>query len=237
MGPDSYPKYRRRDDGAFIIKGNNLFTNRDIVPYNHYLSAKYDCHINVEVSNGIQAVKYLYKYIYKGHDRTSISIQWDHDTPIDEIREYLDSRYVSACEACWRIFQFPLHHHYPSVQRLQLHLENQQQITFDPEVNTVEQLFQRSNTYRTTLTVFFEACNRYSELAKDLIYADFPTKFTWNKKDRVWTPRKNGISIGRIYFAVPSEGERYYLRMLLYTVKCPKSFTDLCTYNDIIYPT
>ena len=118
-----------------------------------------------------------------------------------------------------------------------MHLENQQQITFDPEVNTVEQLFQRSNTYRTTLTAFFEACNRYSELAKDLIYADFPTKFTWNKMDRVWTPRKNGISIDRIYCAVPFEGERYYLRMLLYTVKCPNSFTDLRTYNDIIYPT
>ena len=90
-------------------------------------------------------------------------------------------------------------------------MENQQQITFDPDADTAEQLLQRSTTYKTTLTAFFEACNRYSELAKDLIYADFPTKFTWNKKDRVWTPRKSDISIGRIYFAVPSEGERYYL--------------------------
>src|SRR4030095_6936198 len=93
------------------------------------------------------------------------------------------------------------------------------------------------NSQRTTLTAFFEACNNYSNLAEDLTYVDFPTKFTWNKKDRVWSPRKGGVSIGRIYFAVPSEGERYYLRMLLYKVKCPKSFRDLRTYNDVIFTT
>jgi hypothetical protein len=27
------------------------------------------CHINVEVCSSITAVKYLYKYVYKGHDR------------------------------------------------------------------------------------------------------------------------------------------------------------------------
>ena len=30
---------------------------------------KYDCHINVEVCSTIGAVKCLYKYIYKGHDK------------------------------------------------------------------------------------------------------------------------------------------------------------------------
>ena len=58
------------------------------------------------------------------------------------------------------------------------HPEVELQITFDPEVDTTEQLLQRSNTYKTTLTAFFEACNHHSELAKDLIYVDFPTKFT-----------------------------------------------------------
>ena len=62
---------------------------------------------------------------------------------IDEIREYLDSQYVSTYEASWRIFQFPLYHHYPPIQCLQLYLENEQYITFDPEYHTVEQLLER----------------------------------------------------------------------------------------------
>ncbi|TMC16317.1 MAG: hypothetical protein E6J34_20245 [Chloroflexi bacterium] len=234
---DGYPKYRRRDDGVFVIKGGHRYTNRHVIPYNSYLSAKYNCHINIEVANGILAVKYLYKYVYKGHDRMSISVERDDDAAIDEIREYLDGRYVSACEACWRIFGFSLQHHYPSVQRLQLHLENQQYITFDPDIHTIEQLSQQSNSFKTTLTEFFESCDHYPNLAGDLLYADFPIKFTWNKKDRVWRPRKSGVSIGRVYFAVPSEGERYYLRMLLYTVRGPKSFKDLRTYNGIVYST
>ncbi len=63
---DGYPVYRRRDDGkTFQVKiynfGNsdsqnsgNYFKvvnldNRWIVPYNLYLTTKYNCHINVEI--------------------------------------------------------------------------------------------------------------------------------------------------------------------------------------------
>jgi PIF1-like helicase/Helitron helicase-like domain at N-terminus len=233
----TYPEYRRRDNGVFVMKGPHQFTNCDIIPYNPFLSAKYNCHINVEIANSILAVKYLYKYIYKGHDRTCISIEREQGIPIDEIKEYLDSRYVSACEACWRIFGFSLHHHYPSVQRLQLHLQNQQRVMFNPESQTPQQLLQQNSIRKTTLTAFFEACNRYPDIAKDLLYPDFPTKFTWDKTHREWIPRRSGFTIGRVYFAVPSEGERYYLRMLLYTVKCPTSLEALRTYEGIIYPT
>ena len=165
-----------------------------------------------------------------------MSVQRESES-IDEIGEYLDSRYVSACEASWRIFGFTLHQHYPAVQRLQLHLSNQQYITFNPDTQNSEQLSRRLDIRKTTLTAFFEACNHYSHLTQDLLYPDFPTKFTWNKKERTWTPRKSGISIGRLYFAVPSEGERYYLRMLLYTVRGPKSFEDLRTYHGTVYST
>jgi hypothetical protein len=40
-----------------------------VVPYNPYLSLLFNCHINVEVCTSIAVVKYLYKYVYKGHDR------------------------------------------------------------------------------------------------------------------------------------------------------------------------
>lgn len=63
---DSYPIYMRRDDKKFIEKNGINLTNQWIVPYNLYLSTKYDAHINVEVCNSVGAVKYLFKYVYKG---------------------------------------------------------------------------------------------------------------------------------------------------------------------------
>ncbi|CAG8584602.1 12428_t:CDS:2, partial [Racocetra persica] len=47
--------------------------NRWVVPHNLYLCKKYNCHINVEICFSIQAVKYLFKYVYKGHDRKTVA--------------------------------------------------------------------------------------------------------------------------------------------------------------------
>ena len=79
-----------------------------MVPYNPYLCQKYNCHMNVEVFMTIVAVKNLYKYIYKGQDCADVHIreQWHHD----EIDHYHSTRYVSAMEAAWNIFAFPVQH-------------------------------------------------------------------------------------------------------------------------------
>ncbi len=42
---------------------------------------------------------------------------------IDEIQNYQDARYISASEAAWRLFSFPMVEHHPSVERLEVHLE------------------------------------------------------------------------------------------------------------------
>ena len=69
QGNDSYPIYRRRDHGVQVkIRGADL-DNRWVVPYNPFLLMTYNCHINVEACSSISAVKYLFKYIYKGHDK------------------------------------------------------------------------------------------------------------------------------------------------------------------------
>lgn len=240
MTMDKYPEYKRPNNGASATRGGHSFTNQHVVPYNPYLSAKYNCHINVEVANSILAVKYLYKYIYKGHDRTAISLQKGDDLQLlrDEVQEYLDARYVSASEACWHLFDFNLHHRHPPVQRLQLHLPNQQALFYYPSRQTGTQLLQRPDIYRTTLTAFFEACRQYSDLAANLLYPDFPSKFVWKTDTKSWSPRQRGFSmIGRVYFAIPSDGERYFLRMLLYNVPSPTSFEDLRTYQGILHPT
>jgi len=64
-----YPVYRRREESGSCFKGDHPVDARDVVPYSPYLSKRFKCHINVEYCGSIKAVKYLYKYTYKGHDR------------------------------------------------------------------------------------------------------------------------------------------------------------------------
>ena len=61
---------------------------------------KYDAHINVEICSSITAVKYLFKYVYKGHDRINAEITSEGPVDnVDEIRRFVDARYVSVPSA------------------------------------------------------------------------------------------------------------------------------------------
>jgi len=112
-----------------------------VVPYNRDLCIKYDAHINVERVAVRNVVKYLYKYVHKGHDHATIvlesgtrhddSEQPRNDFQRNEIQEYLNCHYVSTVESYWWIFEFSLQHQYPPVTKLQYHLLEEQLIVFD----------------------------------------------------------------------------------------------------------
>jgi hypothetical protein len=111
-----YPIYQHRDTRCTLLVHGVELDNRWVVTHNVYLSTKYDEHINVEVYNNIHAIKYLFKYVYKRHDHATVEISCQNDNAtegnvveVDEIKKYLDYRYVSASEATWRIFKFDMH--------------------------------------------------------------------------------------------------------------------------------
>ena len=70
---DGYPHYRRKNDGEYVEKYGVKLNNRYIVPYNAYLSKKYNAYINVEICTSSKLYKYLYKYVYKGPDMASVA--------------------------------------------------------------------------------------------------------------------------------------------------------------------
>ncbi|XP_028100698.1 uncharacterized protein LOC114300041 [Camellia sinensis] len=229
---DSYPIYKRRADGNQVKIRGQILDNRWVVPYNPYLLAKYDCHINVEICSTIKAVKCLYKYIYKGHDKIAFHIVQENQSEIiDEIQQFQSARWISPPEAMWRIYAFSLNDIYPSVIHLQIHLEHQQFVTFNPsdDLNSVLNDLIRS---KTMLTEFFlmNKSNEKAKLAKYL-YKEFPEHFVWWQQDRMWTEQKKGNVIGRIVTAHPAQGERYYLRLLLNNIRGPTSFESLRTIN------
>lgn len=70
-----YPMYRRPNNGRVTLVRQEEIGNEFVVPHNPYLLAKYDAHINVEVCSTIKSVKYLYKYVFKGHDAATLALQ------------------------------------------------------------------------------------------------------------------------------------------------------------------
>ena len=235
-GNDSYPLYRRRNNGRTITVNGIHLDNRSVVPYNPYLLLKYNAHINVEICSTVSAVKYLYKYVYKGHDRAIVEFRLSDGSEgsrtkeVDEVVNYLEARYVSATEACYRLFAYELHANLPHVMRLALHLENHQSVVFT-EDSDLEDVLGRQR--HTTLTGWFVANQKY-HTARQLTYTNFPDEFVWDKSKREWKERikGHGNMIGRVYSAHPGEGERFFLRMLLNHVIGCTCYQDVRTLPD-----
>jgi len=73
------------------------FTNQYVVPYCPQLLLFFDCYLNVEISAGLETVKYLSKYIYKGPNRATIEISGGIQ---DKIKAHLDGWFIGPTEAC-----------------------------------------------------------------------------------------------------------------------------------------
>ena len=117
---DGFPIYRRRNNGIFVERNGVKHDNWFIAPHNIDLLVKFQAHINVKWYNCSRSIKYLFKYITKGPNRATLileenlhidaSTRMQNMTGTDEVKEYLNWRYVFATEACWRIFEFEIHY-------------------------------------------------------------------------------------------------------------------------------
>ena len=242
VDPDNnYATYQRRapqDGGREFVcpKTKRIIDNRWVVPYNPFLSLRYNCHINVEFCTSPKAAKYLYKYVTKGHDRAMVSTVVDsqpRDEHRDEIREYEDLRSIGSSEATWHLMAFPIADRHPPVQALRVHLENQQQIVFDE--GTEEEALESQR--ETELTAFFELNMKLKQDESQIFglsYIDLPKQFRYDKSVKRWVKRKpqsEDTVIGRIHTVNPVAGDVFYLRLLLHNdhSKGKTSFLDMRT--------
>ncbi|XP_019167582.1 PREDICTED: uncharacterized protein LOC109163289 [Ipomoea nil] len=240
LDDNGYPKYRRCDDGRTVLKSGTQLDNRYVVPHNKYLLLKYNAHINVEWCNQSKSIKYLFMYMNKGNDRVTAefyksTVDENSAEVIDEIGMYYDCRYVSTCEATWRLFSNDVQFRMPSVERLSFHLPDCQSVIFDDD-DSIERVLSRPTVAQSMFTAWFEANKKYPA-ARLLTYIDMPTKFVWKKTVREWHPRKRRFSIGRIFYVPPGSGEIYYLRCLLNIVRGPTSFEDIKPVNGVTHLT
>ncbi|CAL1355837.1 unnamed protein product [Linum trigynum] len=64
--------YRRSNTGVEVQKGSSVLDNRHVVPYNRNLLIRMQAHINVEVCHKGKLIKYLFKYVTKGPERSLV---------------------------------------------------------------------------------------------------------------------------------------------------------------------
>ncbi|KAJ4772848.1 hypothetical protein LUZ62_057105 [Rhynchospora pubera] len=246
---DEFVRYKRRDHGITVEKNGCILDNRHVVPHNVKMLLRYDAHINIERCHTSSTVKYLFKYLTKGHDRAVVVVQSasaaastsSHQleaaqAALDEIGQYLDCRYLTPPEAIWRIFSFDIHYSYPSVERLPVHLPSQNNVIFS-DFQELDEIASSDSFSATKLMAWFEL-NKKDELARGLTYIEIPSKYTWKQDEKVWALRQqNRKRLARMLFVHPNAGELYYLRMLLNIVRGPTSFQDIRTVNSIVYAT
>ncbi|XP_024010587.1 uncharacterized protein LOC112086018 [Eutrema salsugineum] len=223
-----FPIYRRRMDQRTILKRGVLCDNRYVVPYNPDLLKRFRAHVNVEWWNQTRSIKYLFKYINKGPDYIRGAIEDEDGNPVisqDEVEQHYNCRYISPYESSWRILKIPTQYRTTAVMQLSFHLPGKQMCIYH-EGESVDQVLNKASIGQSQFLAWMEA-NKEHALAKELTYADFPTKFVWVSKQRQWRIRKQGFAIGRLVYVSPSAEDAYHLRILLNIVKGPKSFDDL----------
>jgi len=159
-----------------------------VVPYNPNLLLKYQAHLNIEWYNQSMSIKYLFKYINKGYDHittTLVSAQNDDGTigqSIYKVKYYLNGRYISPCEACWRIYSFQIHMRSPVVQRLYFHLSGENSIVFEDD-DDIDALLSKPTIKESMFTSWLQTNIIFHE-GKDLTYLQFTTKFICVAKNR-----------------------------------------------------
>jgi hypothetical protein len=142
---------------------------------------------------------------------------------------------------------FEMHEHDPSVMHLHVHLANQQTVVINPNRDGSLDVVLARAEHDTTLLAWFKANAGIGLPAEDLArmpledirnvsYQDFPSKMVWKANLHKWQVRKWGFQIGRMYYAHPSSGERFYLRLLLTVVKGATSYDDLSSFEGTLYP-
>ena len=195
----------------------------------------------LKLVEALNLLKYLIKYIYKGHDRASVAVREgdnaDGNGNVDEIKQFRDARWVTPPEATWRIYGFDLSQNHPPVKQLQLHLPDMHMVSFHQRSN-IQNIVNHPGVEESMLTAYF-AQNRVDKFARGILYHDFPEFYTWHPNGKFWKRRvyEGRKQVGRIVSAHPPEGERYYLRVLLNHVAGATSFDHLKMADGVVQAT
>ena len=191
----------------------------------------------------------------KGVDHATYALRAkDDNTPIDEINEYWQGRYLTGCEGSWRMMGFHIARKEPAVTPLPIHLPT----------SSSRQYARRSSTVgKSNLEHYFirphgdfqhrGITRRFEDITYDEYYTLFrlekfdpdkdimPTRFPEITDDADF-PQYHVVlrtsvneHLSRIQDVRPTQGETFYLRVILQNKPC-RSFKDARTVNGVVFP-
>ena len=201
--------FRRRspEDGGetatVMVRGQLVVVdNRWVVQYNPALLLRYRCHLNVSpVLDSERAEGYIGGYMTKTmgpgggtSDRTGARLVGG-ESGRDDITEYQTHRAICAVSAVSRIMGNPVSAMWPAVERLHLHDEGGQFVSFADQADVpLDDVIESVEQQGTMLTDYFAACDENREglngaRARDLTYSEMIQYFRWEATTRRWVAR------------------------------------------------
>ena len=136
-------------------------------------------------------------------DRAEVAMQLLDGQDVDEIKMFLDGRYIQSSEAVHRVLRFKTHYQNPTVKRLAVHLDGEQFVLFRGNVDPSQ-----VPDKETTLTAWFrlnqvEARGGAPEVSRLILYTDIVEKYRYEKG--VWVASnfplcRDPAAIGGSYF-------------------------------------
>lgn len=222
-------EYRRRDDGREYVNAQGVaFRNRNLVPFNAYMSRRFGTHINIEFLNKFEGMFYMYDYIYKGQDHTRYGVG---DRP-DAINDYVNSRYTGSCEAAARLKGYKLCVSFPQVCRLAVHLERQQQLVH--RKGQEAEVVAHPRRTRTSLVAAMEL-NVRNNVARQVQYEFLLDRFVYNDTTRNFTERATRHPVPLFVVIGRPCRELYALERLLKHMAGPTSYGHLRGRHDSLW--
>jgi hypothetical protein len=110
--------------------------------------------------------------MYLERIRNGEDAPYDEETnTVNEVKEYLDSRYICDKDSCWRVYRYDIHRHYPAVERMPVHLPDENYVAYSARANMAQLLFDPS--LRKTMLIEWFVANKNNPEARDLTYCDF----------------------------------------------------------------
>ena len=116
---------------------------------------------------------------------------------------------ITAIEVVYRLYAFKLYSMSPPVLQMQVHLEGMHMVAYKSTDN-LNNVVKSEKLQTSMLTEYFNV-NRS------------------NPATRQYPRKVKRIQIGRLVYANPAEGERYYLRIMLNHVRGATSYENLRT--------
>ncbi|CAG8833013.1 30692_t:CDS:2, partial [Gigaspora margarita] len=216
------------NEKGFIQYRRHMQEDLWVVPYNPMLISKLECHINFEIASTVNLF-------------IANSMPNQH---INEFEDYINGRYLSATEAAWRIFRYPITMSDPSILALPIHLPNANIPQYTRYQNISSSVSLLDRYFLRPLDSFFTQL-KYTEYYENYILYPFNPN-TIHKDNFVEQEHPNVLKktvqkrttnkITRIVLIAPGASKLFYLRTILLH-RAVRSWNDLKIMNRNTYNT